>query len=421
VQLKSIMIENGCINQFLIDGRENDIEKIYMNAIRCVISNLSIVNAKELEISIAELKGVENSKLQIINVDKLTALFIKSEHLSLSFRDCRETKLRLSDNYYTELYISKCEIKRLDIQEQNLKCLSFNGECTIKEIANDISYFQKCNELRLNELALTEESKLHFTAFAFNFINIEHFENHGAFEINSCLLNKELFIRKGYLRNTVFNNFDIYENVRVSILDSTLDETKFINFRWRNGYYLQEAWHKGLYTSENDYLFCLRESYRQLKQNYVANGNKIEALEFQKHELRIHYEITKYTSIESYVKQDKQVLKNIGNFLVLWTHKQASDFGQNIWKPIVYLLGFHFIFFNVLMYTHPNLGYGWTGSPSIEATITAWGDYFTTLIPTHLGKVRDKVSITGITDFLMRITSAYFIFYFISATRKYHQ
>jgi hypothetical protein len=166
----------------------------------------------------------------------------------------------------------------------------------------------------------------------------------------------------------------------------------------------------GQFPNINEFYKCLRETYRQLKSTYVAQGKKIESLEFQKRELIMHYKILNEIKWKSSA--------NFGNYLIIGSNKLASDFGQNIWKPLIGLFFVHFILFNCFL---PANDIGYISSDfDWKFTKDMISQYFFTLLPTH-PFLLDGKNIGGFWDVLMRIFSGYFIFYFITASRKYHQ
>lgn len=240
-------------------------------------------------------------------------------------------------------------------------------------------------------------------------------------KFNGCEITNSINLIRSSLGDLTFFDLDITDKQTINISNSNCLETKFVNVRWQNGHILNSAGDDEVETIESK--FALRESYRQLKANYINNGNTIESLEFKRHELTTHYEIVKFYALKS-ISRRQSILKHIGNFLILWTHKSASDFSQNIWRPLLLLFVFHFIFFNILMYT--SLSASWNlQDPDSTTMINLTNQYFDTLLPTHSNVVNDDnsvgIKIPGFIDFMMRLSSGLFIFYFISASRKYHQ
>lgn len=78
----------------------------------------------------------------------------------------------------------------------------------------------------------------------------------------------------------------------------------------------------------------------------------------------------------------------------------------------------------IVIYT-PELEFGFAWDWDNDAIQKSVGLYFQTLLPTHHPTVKsltgEDASIGGFWDFVARIVAGYFIFYFISASRKYHQ
>lgn len=241
-------------------------------------------------------------------------------------------------------------------------------------------------------------------------------QNEGSIYINGCEIKDRLTIVKSKLNRCTYNNISLDEKCEVDILDVDISDTNFNNFRWNKNYLLSDKFTDDKYVTYSSFLLALRESYRQLKSNYLKNGNKIEALEFQRNELSAHYRILT-------LRLSKEpTWKNLGNFLIVASNKWFSDFGQNIWKPVVFLMAFHLLWFNILLIDkfgiYPII-FGWDDN----ITVASFNSFFITLLPTHGLEltINDATkSIGGWIDFFMRIFSSYFIFYFVYSSRKYH-
>jgi hypothetical protein len=345
-----------------------------------------------------------------------------SDDISVTVDRCHLNSLSFKDTNNVSLAIGHTTNELIVLEDCGFSMINFFGRLSVKEFVTYSVSGTECAKLIFKNLTLSEESKLHLTRFNFHVVELINFENKGSFEINNFAIHYHFLIKKCNLGNSVLNDFEIITQ-KFWILDSNIEGLKFLNFRWRNNYLLEEDTNlEGL--NEYNFNFSLRESYRQLKTNYITNGNRIESLEFQKHELRVHYEVTKLSMIESIINS-RRVWFNIGNFLILRTHKHVSDFSQNVWKPLLLIFFFHFLFYNLLIYSH-DLGYFWTSTPDLSSSVDAVGNYFTTLLPTHRAELRHHVTnktvdISGTTDFFMRVTTGYFLFYFITASIKYHQ
>jgi hypothetical protein len=100
------------------------------------------------------------------------------------------------------------------------------------------------------------------------------------------------------------------------------------------------------------------------------------------------------------------------NRILVFLNRWVSDFGQNWTLPILFLIGFHFIFLSCLFYwkfslIHGKIEYGFLG------------EFVQLLNPVH--KLPDYVNTDWgkVTDFFMRIFGGYFIYNFLKASRKF--
>lgn len=264
----------------------------------------------------------------------------------------------------------------------------------------------------LSNFYLADKSRIKLLDVNIGELITSDFENNGVFSLNNCTISNKFDVSASNLGKTLFNNTSIGDNAQVSLINSNVMDATFSNMKWRKDFNVFQF-------PKGDLLPAIRESYRQLKANYLKNGNKIEALEFQKHELRVHYEFLKQK------KFTRPISKNLGNFLIVGTNKWSSDFGQNIWKPLILLFIFHLIFFNFLLWHTPDLGVKIGGSFDSDLISKGFRLYFQTLLPVRGTEIKlgstQSISIAGFWDFLTRISSGYFIYYFVSASRKYHQ
>jgi hypothetical protein len=253
-------------------------------------------------------------------------------------------------------------------------------------------------------------------------LSFEGLQNDALILFLNCEVSNVLRFYQSNLGKFQFSNVKVDESCRIDLLDSGIIDVHFNSFRWNKSYKLFEIFDPYIlvrYDTPNSFLHSLRESYRQLKANYLKNGNKIEALEFQRREMEIYLKILSQKRFHSW--------RNLGNYLIVKTNKWFSDFGQNIWKPLIFLLLSHLIFANLIFHDF-QLGFNPTfvlNELDYSSTFKAINLYFQTLLPIHGTAVKDmfgkEISIGGLWDFLDRILASYFIFYFVSATRKYHQ
>ena len=103
------------------------------------------------------------------------------------------------------------------------------------------------------------------------------------------------------------------------------------------------------------------------------------------------------------------------------SNKWFSDFRQDFLRPIAWWLPIHGILFATLTLrkTHDlgisiaTQGHDW------KKFWEGFGIYLNLLNPIYASQI-NGISIYGVTDFVLRIVAGYFLFYFTSATRKFH-
>lgn len=363
-----------------------------------------------------DANSVISDTMDFFHCSDLNVYFLGSNIKYTDFVNCRNCDIELVDT----------EAEYVTLNEGSYGLVKIEGLCDFKlktskntenrsETTIDKFFLRNCE--------LSEESNLYLNKVAFNEIGISGTENYGQIQIRQSSISNRLSLSTSNIRDTKFSNLTIEQSCIVDIHESDLSEVDFNNFRWNNNYKLNEKYNNEKFESETIYLRSLRESYRQLKALFVRAGNKIEALEFQKHELRIQLEVLRKGLEWNVAKIDN--LNTLGNYLILYTHYKSSNFSQNIWKPFSLLFIFHLIFFNIFLFANPDLGVTIDlFNPSYEAFEKSNELYFTTIFPTHAFELNElngsKVSIAGFWDFILRVSSSYFIFYFISASRKYH-
>jgi hypothetical protein len=211
------------------------------------------------------------------------------------------------------------------------------------------------------------------------------------------------------LSGAIFNDIS-FKEARISFDRSHIDSTIFSNILWPDSYILNtesELLKKSPTSNYND--LVKKEAYRQLKNNSKKSSNHIEALKFYRNEMDEYWKYIKTSKDETWA-----------NRFLIGINKYVSDFGQNYWRPLVWLLGFHLVFFLVLFFTKFNFVFQFNTNLSFtsEAFNLAVGEFFRLINPAHKMAPEMK-SWYVIIDMLMRISSGFFIYQFIRATRKF--
>jgi len=356
----------------------------------------------------------------------------------IKVRDIKAERMEFSDSNDLQVYFEATDTKYINFN----RCISTSIETTYLKAENlglnvgtykKVLFYHDCDfnfsatpitdELTIDNLTFhgakpRKDRTLKIESAKVKELVFDALHNDAVIQFLNCEISNQLTIYRSNLGKFQFTNVELDESCRIDLLDSNISDVHFNSFKWNRRYKLFETfdpYNQVRYETQNNFLHSLRESYRQLKANYLKNGNKIEALEFQRGELDVHLKI---------LHKKRFSFRNIGNYLIVATNKWFSDFGQNIWKPLFFLFGFHLLIFNFIVYQNPDIDFDIGWPIDWNETQKASSLYFQTLLPTHSTEIRfdnRSISIGGFLDFIARICSGYFIFYFISASRKYHQ
>lgn len=422
------------VDKLKIDG-EFYIDKVVINGITGLTKGTMQLNCSTLDIHNSEginyLVMFGEVKRQIDFKNCRDMKFIK-------VRDIKVERMEFSDSNDLQVYFESTDVKYINFN----RCVSTSIETaylTAEHFGLNVGSYKKvlfdhdCN-FNFSATPITDELTIDSLTFhgakprkdrtqkiesaKIKELVFDALHNDALIQFLNCEISNQLTIYRSNLGKFQFTNVELDESCRIDLLDSNISDVHFNSFKWNRSYKLFETfdpYNQVRYETQNNFLHSLRESYRQLKANYLKNGNKIEALEFQRGELDVHLKI---------LHQKQFTFRNFGNYLIVATNKWFSDFGQNIWKPVFFLFGFHLLIFNIILFLNQELQIRAEWPIDWNMTLKGISLYFQTLLPTHSTEIRvgnDSVSIAGFWDFAARIFSGYFIFYFISASRKYHQ
>lgn len=292
-------------------------------------------------------------------------------------------------------------------------------------------------EIRLSGINL--KASIRFYGVNLNILEIDRFYNQGQLSLSSIgainalakasvaeiQKNRNLYIANSNLgRTQIYDvNFDLFSTV--DIYDAILSDIVWGNVIWFNHakFRISKKSYKILLPQENlPSLRAKREIYRQLKYASEKQGDRIQALEFQRWEM--HY-YKKYLWLALSWKN----WKSLQDWFILWT-SQTNNFGQSWMKPIGIGAVFAFVFYIPIALLNAKTLIPYTLSFSgrnIANTLTEIyeqrGIYFQLLNPTHslsglYGTTARNPSII-LFDILHRIITSYFLFQIITAFRKY--
>lgn len=414
--ITNININNSNLKNFKIEGTAND---------HITVSN----NKPENQIHHVSLKG----KIPNFTISDVTINIVECNSLSGSIKitSCDTSNLIISkDAVINSLEISECKLGTIAAEGivNNLSLLggSFESIKLNKPFGNINTYMgreskEDCKIICLDLCGVG--GCLQLNSVELERLLLNDFVSSKQSHLRFVTITKSLQLENSSFENVKFHNVNL-NTTSIRFINSSLMGSELTNLLWPDRYKLYE-YHKELkgtnFKRKLDVLAPLKESYRQLKVLSLTQHNKIDAISFQKHELKIYWEIVNMKTFRSIR------LPGFGNWLILFTNWLFSDFGQSIRRPIVWLLIFHSLFIYRILVSF-DLGIIPQIDPALwdaDAIRTGWGLYLNLLSPLHSSEINNRFinesrSIFGASDFFMRLSSGYFIYYFIRATRKYN-
>ncbi len=440
--------------------------------VKCKIGSLKVAsysNDAKVQISDTEINGIEfngNINCVIIDTDSSINKITQKDGSNI---------FKINDSTVDELELlngSTYDFNKLTTTK--LKVKNCHGSINIgqkTEILEEL-IFERSNIViidssTIEKLNLGENTCNQFESKSsiFNELSIKNV-NDQSISFTDTVVKGLFTIYRSAIVKTAFNRFSFGTNAKLDIQQSSITEAKYYSIKWTRDFKIVENIDKGLSKEEKlKKLWDFREVYRQLKVVSLAFHNKLDAKKFQTNELRAYY---RAQSIETFgtenwfiqtiiaivsivgiiiftfipvlpilflvnsiheiksINWSKKVINKVSDFsnwLLLVTNKIFSAFGESYGLPLGWLLAIHFLFFWSLF---DALNLQFSTSPNWEDTKDAFGLFLNLLSPIHSLEIKNLsgetvyLSAYGIRDFFMRLTSGYFLYYFIQATRKYH-
>lgn len=318
--------------------------------------------------------------LEVANASKEIAFnFFESVISKLQIIDCLVSFVRIRDNTQSNsVFISGRNVETLSIEKYT-------------NAANDRIILK---DIKVKNLFLTSYSGL------------------GSFEISNAVIPK-INILESSLAKGQFNSVDLSDSTLISFKRSNIANMLMLNVNWPNTYKVTEEEIVDKATLQK--AWETKESYRQIKSIYLRQNNFIEASEFRHHELRTFHRILNFK------RRWPKIFNRLGDSLILWTSWKASDYGKSISRPLLGMLVFHSLFFIAMILTNkefPVQFVHWIDHNN-DALCEGWRLFWWTINPAHSFSI-GTIAIFGLVDTLMRVSSGYFIYYFLKASRKFH-
>jgi hypothetical protein len=345
----------------------------------------------------------------ILKLCKVETIYLNTPSEEIRISDCNIKELntnKVSDN----LNIADTNIKKISIDNDEDK----SGKIFIKDCCFDGISLKGTNKGR----------EIRFENIKCNDIFICNFKNEGSLKFFGLEPKSENNDRPYF---EIFNsNLEKVEFYRTSfskykeliIIDSFITDTLFIGCEWGNNVRalqtksqklecIPKDERKKINTEES---IAIKEAYRQLKVSMSKISDKIQEHKFYSEELNYYNKSLPWGCICKNQFWDK---------LILFGSKYFSDYGQSFFKPLIWLLVGHFVFFiiaicfNGFATLHLSIS-----EPTCRGFEEAFEKFFIYINP--LRKV--DTSFSGyliIIDLLMRIWSSYMIYNLIRASRRF--
>ncbi len=207
--------------------------------------------------------------------------------------------------------------------------------------------------------------------------------------------------------------------------NSLLSNCTFSNISWPSEMKLCSIHPEG----SKEKFTSLREAYRQLKKAMLNDRNNFDALIFYRNEMEAHWAYIRHPKANglhrslalSWFYNLERGLQDWQNKMLMWLGYHVSDHGQSLLRPLFWLFFFHFILFFILVLCGYNeFSYSWSDASWVGFRYHV-GHFFMLLNPAHSVPTEAKNFTDGMLgiDFLMRLSSAFFIYHIIRASRKF--
>lgn len=327
-----------------------------------------------------------------------------------------------------QLDLLGCNLNYLLIYETNVKHRTalFDNQVNNAHIQSGKKESLVFDNNRIDNLLIDTDRKSKMPSHV-NLISLDRYNHDGTVTLQDVVI-QELHMRKvGGKTRFHFSNLMISErwilinSVPASLtclnidfrgckifLDSTLlSNSNFSNISWPQGKLCDSFMSSNSSASRNS---LLREVYRQLKHAMLRDGNHIDALGFYRNEMEAY---------RGYLKKNSEV--DWQEKLIVRLSRYASDHGQSLKRPLIGLFGIHLVLFFILVLFEYN-GFRFDiENHSWEAFLNQTGHFFMLLNPAHKFPTDAKNFndwMLGI-DFIMRLSSGFFIYHIIRASRKF--
>jgi hypothetical protein len=385
---------SGCTNLSI----EKSKIKLTLNSIPQEFESIRIYKESEIEMKLMECASLVKSEIQVLD----------SKLLKLTLQDSNLKKLILKKSSITDIQITNLLEKQQDTLLisgiENIEYGTFEME---KNSINTISLDSgSINSLDLSKISKSIQPKYTFKNINFNILNLAGLSNSNKFDLYGGSINNFILKQTILGQGSRFSNLSIKNIV---LLQSEIGDCKFINIKWPEGFLIEES---GVELDD------IRNSYNQLNQAVSRSISPLEEVNFRINERRILLK----QSVLKFKKNritTKAFWDGFGNYLILKTDKSISNFGQNIWRTIM-IWGILHSLLLTLLYWEKSIDLPFSIKHiNPELTLKGIAIFLYLLNPVHSNSIYG-FELTGVSDFFLRLSSSYLLYYFLRTTRKFH-
>lgn len=418
-KIDTVSIEDSVVEQLYCEETSINYAEFWTREAECNFNFNRSVSFNTLTLSGKMSGTLRDVTAHVIEIGEITGngieVYNTNVHEHLKLTNAKFEYFLIQTDFLKKLILDNVAIETISLSEQRQHgaieiIRSFEGWINVGRSSSE-----SVLNLRLENAVVANGSVVSFKELHNLIFAMESTENLGTINLVNNSIDSMLVVNSNC--GSINIRGGTIKQKSMTIVRSSVSKVKLYDHNWDklNDAFERQSHH---FLDIREFLVNRREIFTQLKDGMLKNNNKYEAIHFQELESRTHYQLLRKKIFD---KPDP--LRNVFDFLIHGTHKAASDFSQSIWKPFVFLLIFHGVLVSALVLHNEKLNIDFNWCYDHEATSRAFSVFVQTILPTHYSEVNvdlGKIYIGGIWDLLIRISSAYFIFYFITASRKFH-
>lgn len=371
------------------------INSTIVSALRFVSPNVYISSSRILEGELSLWHGNSKSTDKIyVDGIRVNVLNINNYKGSVNLNSVHEAK-----------FINLSNVKNTHLHKCYINYLSYSGEwITKKEDTPPTNYNLEISHSNINTVNRIEG----VTFDRFIVLNSKIKEG---LTIHSIHVDEKFELVNLGLERSTFNNLDLSNCKEINFKYTLFKDCNFNSIQWPSGF----LFHRSEETNLKPHI----EAYRQIKKVYESQNNTIEAERFKRSELEVYLQDLK---TQRFSDDFPWVKNEFWDYCIIWTYKIFGGYGLKLWNVIFWSIIFHTLLF-LLFYSFNTEIFSFkpfwvAGKLSFEQTLKAFSTYVYFANPVHSFKYEGN-DIYSLWDTLIRISSAFFIFYFLKISRKF--